>query len=49
MPTINYVAKVSNNGDALHRSYDIPVELTEQELAALAAGGQGAGDVLRKM
>lgn len=49
MPTINYVAKVSNNGDGLHRSYDIPVELTKQELAALAAGGQGAGDVLRKM
>ena len=49
MPTINYVAKVSNNGGELHRSYDIPVELTEQELAALAAGGQGAGDVLRKM
>ena len=49
MPTINYVAKMSNNGDDLHRSFDIPVELTDRELAALAAGGQGAGDVLRKM
>jgi hypothetical protein len=49
MPTINYVAKVSNNDGELHRSYEIPVELTEQELAALAAGGQGQSEVLRKM
>ena len=49
MPTINYIADVTNNGGGLHRSFDIPVELTEQELAALPAGGQGAADVLRKI